>query len=85
MKNNASAADHIGKLLSRAGLDGETSARLQNAAGTNPAVEKALSHLTESDIARISALLGDQEALTRLLSTPKARAILKKWQEKSGT
>ena len=66
------------KLLRETGAAGDASEKIKTAARNNPALAQALSKLTDSDIAEISALLNDREALSRLMSVPKAQALLKK-------
>ena len=66
------------KLLRATGADGDASEKIKKAAQSNPAVAQALGRLTDSDIAGISAILNDREALSRLMSSSRAQALLKK-------
>lgn len=66
------------KLLRETGADGDASEKIKKAAQNNPAVAQALGRLTDSDIAGISAILSDREALSRLMSSSKAQALLRK-------
>lgn len=70
--------DRWNQLLKETGADSDTSEKIRQAARENPAVAKALNHLTESDMAGITAILNDKQALRRLMSTPKAQALMKK-------
>ncbi len=65
-------------LLRETGAGNDASEKIRKAAQENPAVAQALGRLTESDIAGISAILNDKQALKQIMSTPKAQALLKK-------
>ena len=66
------------KLLRETGAQGDASEKIRKAAESNPALAEALGRLTDRDIAGISALLSDREALSRLMAAPKAQALLRK-------
>ncbi len=66
------------KLLRETGAESDASEKIRKAAQRNPAVAQALGRLTDRDIAGISAILSDREALSRLMSEPKAQALLRK-------
>ena len=52
----------INDLLSKAGAKPGTADQLQKVASLNPKVAEALRHLTDSDIAKINAILSDKDA-----------------------
>ena len=76
--NNRAVEGNIEKLIKGAGSDAGASEQLRRAAGSNPAVARAIGRLTERDIAGITALLGDKEALARIMSAPKAQELIRK-------
>ena len=73
-------SDSLDRLLRETGTGSDASQKIRKAAQENPAVAQALGKLTDSDIAEIRALLNDRQALRRLMSTPKAQALLKKFR-----
>ncbi len=73
-------SDKLNRLLEETCAGNEASEKIRRAARENPAVAQALSRLTESDIAGISAILNDKQALKHIMSTPKAQALLKKFK-----
>ena len=78
MGGNYPDNDKISKLLRSTGAEEGSAEKLRQAARSDPAVAKALEQLTESDIAGIAAILSDKKALARIMSAPKAAALLKK-------
>lgn len=68
----------INDLLSKAGAKPGTADQLQKVASLNPKVAEALRHLTDSDIAKINAILSDKDAANRILATSQAQELLKK-------
>lgn len=77
MSNNSANLD---RLLRETGAQGDASEKIREAAQNNPDVAKALGRLTESDIAGISAILNDKQALAHIMSSPKAQALLKRFK-----
>jgi hypothetical protein len=80
MHDNRDNNEMLKKLLGSTDSGGDASEKIRMAAESNPAVAQALGRLTESDIARISAILSDKKAIERIMSTPKAQALLKKFK-----
>ena len=78
MSDITSNSDRIDALLQNTGAGEDTAEKLRQEARRNPAVARVLGQLTDSDIAGIAAILSDKQALARIMSAPKARAILKK-------
>lgn len=72
--------DRINRLLRDSGDEGDASDKIRKAAEQDPSVARALGKLTERDIAKISAILGNKQALMRIMSTPKAQELLKKFK-----
>ncbi len=70
--------DKIDKLIKSIGANNDAAGQLQRAAQGNDTIARALGSLTDSDIAKITAVLGDKEATARIMSTPKAQELLKK-------
>ena len=58
----------INEMLESSGADSET----------KNAVNGYVSKMSDEDIAKISSLLGDEQAITRLLESPKAKELIKK-------
>ena len=71
----------IEALTQKIGAETGTGDQLKRAAALTPAVASAIKHLSDNDIARISAILNDKDATRRILATPQAQAILKKLKE----
>ncbi len=69
--------EKIDRLIKSVGADDSATAQLRKAAQGNDAVARALENLTDKDIAKITSLLGDKEATARIMSTPKAQALLR--------
>ena len=70
--------DNIEKLLRQIGEENGAAEKLRQAALRNPSAAKAIAGLSDSDIEKIAALLSDKQALTRLMSSPKAKELLGK-------
>lgn len=70
--------DKIDRLMKLSGGENGAAEKLKQAARNDPAIARAVGTLTEGDIERITALLSDRQALARLLSSPKAKDLLKK-------
>lgn len=71
--------DKIDKLVNLSGAENSAAEKLRQAARKDPSIAQAVGRLTDSDIARITALLSDKQALARLMSSPKAKDLLKKF------
>ena len=68
----------IDALTRKLGMEpGTAGDQIRHAAAQNPAVAAAFNSLSDGDIEKISAVLSDQDAARKLLSTPQAQALLK--------
>ncbi len=76
----SNSIDNINRLLRGATNQGDASEKIRKAAENDPAVARAIGNLTEKDLAEISAILNDKQALRRIMSTPKAQALLRKFK-----
>lgn len=76
----SNSIDRLNRLLNGSGEEGDASEKIRKAAENDPTVAKAIGKLTENDLAEISAILNDKQALRRIMSTPKAQALLKKFK-----
>lgn len=74
-----SNTDNINALLNDAGVADDASEKIRKAAEKDPTVAKAVAKLTRKDLDAISAILNDRQALQRIMSSPKARELLKKY------
>lgn len=69
--------EELKELMSRTGIDSASAEKLSDAAGSDPRIAKALGSLTQEDMDKISAVLSDREATARIMSSPKAQALLR--------
>lgn len=76
----SNSIDRLNRLLNGSGEEGDASEKIRKAAENDPTVAKAIGKLTENDLAEISAILNDKQELRRIMSTPKAQALLKKFK-----
>lgn len=71
--------DRINRLLKASDNESGASDKIREAAEHDPAIARAIGNLSEKDMARISAILNDKQAIQRIMSSQKARELLRKF------